>query len=389
MMMMSFGGMMNAGGMGMQNPYMMQQPMGMQGNPAMMQQQQMAMQQQRPRVGASQFPPPVEGNPYQAKKKDNSFKLPPLTLPNADWGDVAYNSALALGAGAVVGAGLGALENYNLAPDKGIEFDIRTGASVEPTHHQQISPHNEMRTMASSSRVTSVDGKMAASIEFNYRNQALLQNVPLVKHLPFTGKNKAREIESIEFKIKNGTKPPVQAVLQREGLRKQDFRLKIQGDASEVIYRQSPQGKFIPHKVIEEGTTHHLSGRGASPDYSPVDYTLTKMLGGVPEEAIKTKMPLEASGRKLLGKTHVPWAGGRFNSYVAGIAALSALAVGGFTVWKTSQPKSSEELLKTLPTQRQLPLANTQPPMPPAMQQQPTQQAFNAQQQGQRLNYGV
>ena len=333
MMMMGFGGMMNAGSMGMQNPYMMQQ--------------QMAMQQP-PRVGESPFPPPVQGNPYepQKKEKESLFKLPNVSMPNADWGEVAYNSSIALGAGAVAGGVYGVWENYDQAPKKGYEYDIKTGGNV--THKQEMVPRTEGSSLASQSHVKSVNGNLNASMEFGYRKSG------------WFNKGKGNEIESIQFKVDNNTTGKnINAVLQREGLRKQDFRLKLDGENLSVIYKQNQAGQFIPHKVIDDaGKTHHLTGWRPSVDYKQKNYFLSKMLGDLPEDAIKTKIPPNSVGRQLSGKAHFNPMGGRFGGLVTAGAALSALAVGGYTAWKTSQPKSSEEILKSLPPQGTLLPAN-------------------------------
>ena len=326
MMMMGFGGMMNAGSMGMQNPYMMQQ--------------QMAMQQP-PRVGESPFPPPVQGNPYepQKKEKESLFKLPNVSMPNADWGEVAYNSSLALGAGAVAGAGLGVANNYLNAPNVREVYEIKDAG--KPVAEQIFEKSDGYPNRVSRAHITG-DG-VNATVNYEYAPER-----GRIKRFFRLG----NDHDLLDLTVKNGDKT---ITLERSGWFGKDYKLQLE-DGKEVIYRQEKNGEFKPHKaVIGDNEVLHFDNnskvkKGNIPsNMVPEEFKLNKQLG-LPEGAkIQTRLPSglkSIEGRPIDGRLL-----NGLGKWAVGAAAASAVIAGGYTAWKTSQPKSEEEILKSLPTE--------------------------------------
>jgi len=332
MMMMGFGGMMNAGTMGgmQNNPYMMQQQMGMQ-------------QPQQARIGVSQFPPPVteSGNIYDPKKKekDSFFKLPDMS--NTNWGDVAYNSTLALGAGAVAGAGVGIVDNFVKAPGLGSVYEIKKGGKVTAQQRFEVSDGYSGRV--AQTHITG-DG-VNATVKYEYA--------------PERGRLKrffriGNDHELLGLTVQSDKGSTIN--LERSGWFKKDYKLPL-ADGGEMIYRRQKNGEFVAHKaIINDKEVLHFDKygkpKGIVPDHiTPADYKLHNQLG-LPEGAkIQTKMPNASTLTHLEGKAIDGRLFRGLGGWALGAAAVSAVVAGGYTAWKSNQPKSSEEILRSLPRQ--------------------------------------
>lgn len=368
MMMMGFGGMMNAGTMGsmQNNPYMMQQQMG--------------MQQQQARVGVSQFPPPVTeaGNIYDPKKKekDSFFKLPDMS--NTNWGDVAYNSTLALGAGAVAGAGVGIVDNFVKAPGLGAVYEIKEGGKVTAQQRFEVSDGYSGRVAQTHIKGDGVN----ATVNYDYAPER-----GRVKRFFRWGND--HELLGLTVQSDKGSN----IHLERSGWFKKDYKLALP-DGREMIYRRQKNGEFVAHKAIIDDNTvlnfdKYGKPKGTVPEHIiPENYKLHNQLG-LPEGAkIQTKMPNASTLTHLEGKAIDGRLLRGLGGWALGVAALSALAVGGYTAWKSNQPKSSEEILQALPPQgMMLPPPSNTAQLPQALQ--PQQVQMQQQQGGQRLSYGV
>ena len=369
MMMMGFGGMMNAGTMGgmQNNPYMMQQQMGMQ-------------QQQQARVGVSQFPPPVteSGNIYDPKKKekDSFFKLPDMS--NTNWGDVAYNSSLALGAGVVAGTGMGIIDNFINAPGLGSVYEIKDGGKV--TAQQRFEASDGYSGRVAQTHITG-DG-VNATVKYEYAPE----RGPIKRFFRW-----GNDHDLLGLSVKHaGDTDSIR--LERSGWLKQDYKLPLENNGK-MIYRRQKNGDFVAHKaVISQNEVLHFDKYGkvkgtVSSHITPADFKLNNQLR-LPEGAkIQTNMPNASTLTHLEGKAIDGRLLRGLGGWALGVAALSALAVGGYTAWKSSQPKSSEEILQALPPQgMMLPPPSNAAQLPQALQPQQVQMQ---QQGGQRLSYGV
>jgi hypothetical protein len=126
-----------------------------------------------------------------------------------------------------------------------------------------------------------------------------------------------------------------------------------------MIYRRQKNGEFVAHKaIIDDHTVVHFDKygkpKGTGTGYEhiiPENYKLNKQLG-LPEGAkIQTKMPNASTLTHLEGKAIDGRLFRGLGGWALGAAAVSAGIAGGYTVWKSIQPKSSEEILKSLPTE--------------------------------------
>jgi hypothetical protein len=360
MMMMGFGGMMNAGAMGgmQNNPYMMQQQMGMQ-------------QPQQARVGVSQFPPPVTeaGNIYDPKKKekDSFFKLP--NMSNTNWGDVAYNISLALGAGAVAGAGVGIIDNFINAPGLGAIYEIKDGGKV--TAQQRFEASDGYSGRVAQTHITG-DG-VNATVKYEYAPER-----GRIKRFFKWGND--HDLLGLTVKHDKGT-----INLERSGWLGNDYKLALENNG-EMIYRRQKNGDFVAHKaIINQNEVLHFDKygkvKGTVPNHiTPADYKLHNQLG-LPEGAkIQTKMPNASTLTHLEGKAIDGRLLKGLGGWALGAAAASAVIAGGYTAWKTSQPKSSEEILRSLPRQGvEMP---PQGALLPATDPRRIEQEWNLRQQG-------
>jgi hypothetical protein len=315
---------------------------GMQNNPYMMQ-QQMGMQQQQARVGVSQFPPPVTeaGNIYDPKKKekDSFFKLPDMS--NTNWGDVAYNSTLALGAGAVAGAGAGIVKNFVKAPGLGSVYEIKVAG--KHVAEQIFEESDGYSGRVAQTHITG-DG-VNATVKYEYA--------------PERGRLKrffrwGNDHELLGLTVQSDKGSTIN--LERSGWFKKDYKLPL-ADGGEMIYRRQKNGEFVAHKaIIDDNTVLNFDKygkvKGAGYEHIiPADYKLHNQLG-LPEGAkIQTKMPNASTLTHLEGKAIDGRLFRGLGGWALGAAAVSAVVAGGYTAWKSNQPKSEEEILKSLPTE--------------------------------------
>jgi hypothetical protein len=333
-MMMGFGGMMNAGNMGMQNPYLLQQ-------------QQLgipATQQPLPQTGGSPFPPPVtrSGNIYDPPKKEQNsvFPMPNLSVPNADWGEVAYNSTLAMGGGAIIGSVAGLGNNYAKAPGLGSVYEVKENGKV--TAQQRFEPSDGFSGRVAQSHITG-DG-VNASIIYEYAPE----RGPVKRFFRWGSDH---DLANLTVKSDKGN-----VMLERGGLLGNDYKLPLP-NGGEIIYHRQKNGNFVPHKVIiDENTTVHFDAqgnvKGVVPQHLNVDdFKLHKQLNLPEGVKIQTHMPNASTLTHLQGKALDSRLAKGLGKWAIGAAVLSAVTVGGYTAWKSSQPKSGEELLKSLPPQ--------------------------------------
>ena len=331
-MMMTFGGFNSA----YQPPMMNAGATAAYGNP------QAGFQQGQPafRSGGSHFPPPVEGNPYEAKrKKHDNFQL---SMPDADWGQVAIGT----GTGALVGAGAGALvgllDNVAQPPETHYVYEL-DNAGVKHNLRFEQSPNAANRIDVL--HIESPNGSTApvkASVKYEYPERNIVQQ---------TFKRPESFVpQQVNFTVdNNGT--AVEASLQRKGFLRKHYELDLNGTKH----------------------TYKFENGGFKPT-TATGLPLHEVLG-LPEGSIKTKMPATSSMTKVAvgalesGKWHQNLGG-----KIGLAAAIGGLAFGGYQTWKTSQDVGAKKL--ALIAQHGTSIAGYPPALPPqatAFQQPPLQ----------------
>jgi hypothetical protein len=270
------------------------------------------------RSGASQFPPPVEGNPYEPKrKKHDNFQL---SMPDADWGQVAIGT----GTGAVIGAGAGALvgllDNVAQPPETHYVYELNN-AGVKHNLRFEQSPNVAGRIETIHIEPPSGGASpIKATVNYEYPERNIVQQ---------TLKRPENFIpQQVNFKVdNNGT--AIEASLQRKGWLRKHYELELNGKKHTYKFEN---GGFKP-------TTNGVHLHEAC---------------GLPEGSIKTKMPATSSMTKV---TVNALESGKWHQNLGGkiglAAAIGGLAFGGYQTWQTSRENNfKKEALKngvTLP----------------------------------------
>jgi len=331
MMMMTFGGFNSA----YQPPMMNAGATAAYGNP------QAGFQQGQPafRSGGSQFPPPVEGNPYEPKrKKHDNFQL---SMPDADWGQVTIGT----GTGALVGAGAGALvgilDNVAQPPETRYIYELDNNGVKHKLRFEQ-NPNvkgriNTVHIEQSGSNASPIK----ARIDYEYTEQGLLKQLfkQPESNIP----------KQVHFNIDNNGNS-IETSLQRKGWLRKHYEL-LDATGKRHTYKFE-SGVFNP-------TANSLPLHEALPGL-PKNSVMTTMPSNITAEVIS---PLESGKlfRNLGGKIGLA-------------AAIGGLAFGGYQTWKTSQDVGAKKL--ALIAQHGTGIAGYPPALPPqptAFQQPPLQ----------------